>query len=444
MGKRMDLNEALLIHGLVLSGLLAYEYIELRRHSLFHWLSAGFWVWGAILFYGVVAPLGQYYLGNPYYTEIFLAATEGIPRLLWITCCIAVGTYMFFVGYFKSRPAQIQLGLPLNRWPVGTFVIISLALAGAAYSLITYRGFMGIEGQKIEIIKGKFIGEDVGYQYVLHLLALFPISLLIFRKSSRYLGYALAVFFIVGRLDDPWDRMSSVSLLMSISIIRVALRRRRWPSFLFLGVILLATVGLEARGHITMEKFIDSGQSTLDQVTQEVKKSSSAVMLQTLWLSSYLSDKSGYTYGLPLVNDLIFGALPRKYFPWKSDILDEIIPFKPKGVEYIHGSGMMSGAKSMVFGSLYGYGGLVGIIVGMSFLGFLARKLDGLISAHSPLVLRTLGMVWLGLLWMIFGSSLEWGAAVLFLSGLPCVGLIIVNKIFPMAGAKNPIRILSR
>jgi hypothetical protein len=440
----MDLNDALMIHGLVLSGLLAYEYVELRRHRLFHWLSAGFWVWGAILFYGVVAPLGQYYLGDPGYTETFLAVTEGIPRLLWITCCIAAGTYMFFVGYFKSRPAQIRLGLPLNRWPVGTLVILSLALAGAAYSLITFRGFMGIEAQKLEIIQGKFAGGEVGYQYVLNLLALFPISLLIMRKSSRFLGYALAVFYIVGRLADPWDRMSIVSLLISISMINVVLRRRRWPSFLLLGVILLGTLGLEARGHTTIEKFIDSGRSTLDQVTLEVKQSPSATMLQTLWLESYLSDKVGYTYGLPLLNDLIFGALPRKYFPWKSDILDEIIPYKPKGVEYIHGSEMMYGAKSMVFGSLYDYGGLVGIIVGMLFLGFLARKLDGLISAHSPLVLRTLGIVWLGLLWMIFGSSLVWGAGGLFLSGLPCVGLIVVNKILPMAGAKIPVRILSR
>jgi hypothetical protein len=303
---------------------------------------------------------------------------------------------------------------------------------------------MGTEAEKLEIIRGEFTGGHVGYQYVLHMLALFPISLLIFRKSSRYLGYALAVFYFVGRLADPWDRMSSVSLLIIISIVSVVLRRRRWPSFLLLGVILLATVGLEARGHYTIEQFIDSGRFTLDQVTQEVKKSPSATMLETLWLESYLSDKCGYTYGLQLVNDLIFGVLPRKYFPGKSDILDSIIPFKPKGVEYIQGSEMMYGAKSMVFGSLYGYGGLIGIIVGMSFLGFLARKLDGLISAHSPLVLRTLGVVWLGLLWMIFGSSLVWGASVLFLSGLPCVGLIIVNKIFPMAGAKIPIRILSR
>jgi len=214
----MDLNDALLIHGLVLSYLLAYEYFKLRQHGLFHWLSTGFWVWGAILFFGLVAPLGQYYLGDPSYIETRLAVTEGVFRLLWITCCIAIGTYVFFVIYFRSRPAQIRLGLPQDRWPFGTSVILALALAGAAYSLITYRGFIGIEvTQKLEIIQGRFIGGTVGYQYVLQMIALFPIVMLISRKTTRYLGYTLAVFYIVGRIfGDKWDRMSIVLSLIHI------------------------------------------------------------------------------------------------------------------------------------------------------------------------------------------------------------------------------------
>jgi hypothetical protein len=80
----------------------------------------------------------------------------------------------------------------------------------------------------------------------------------------------------------------------------------------------------------------------------------------------------------------------------------------------------------------------------MSFLGFLARKLDGLISLSSPLLLRTLGIVWLGLLWMIFGSSLRWGASVLFLSGVPFLGLVIVNKMFPLVVPRLPAKIISR
>jgi hypothetical protein len=439
----MDLNDALLIHGLVLSYLLAYGYFKLRQHGLFHWLSTGFWVWGAILFYGLVAPLGQYYLGDPSYIETRLAVTEGVFRLLWITCCIAVGTYVFFVIYIKSRPAQIRMGLPQDRWPVATSFILALALLGAAYSLITFRGFMGAEAvQNYNFAPGDYIEKITGYQYVLHMLALFPIVLLIQRKSTRYLGYALAAFYILGRLNDKWDRMSIVSLIIGISMVSVVLQRRRWPSPLLLGLILLATVTLEVRGHTTMEKFLASGQLTTDQATQEVKESSSATMLQTLWVESYLADECGYTYGLPLINDLLFGALPRKYFPWKNDVIEKFIPYKPRGTEYIYGSEMMYGAKSMIFGSLYDYGGLIGIILGMVLLGFLARKLDDLISEYSPTVLRTLGIVWLSMLWMIFASSIVWGLQALFLSGLPCMALVIVNKILPLTKERIPLQIL--
>jgi len=227
-------------------------------------------------------------------------------------------------------------------------------------------------------------------------------------------------------------------------MISVVLRQRRWPSPILLGLILLATVALEARGHTTMGQFITSGRFTADQVTQEVEQSPSAAMLQTMWLESYISDKCGYTYGLPLVNDLLFGALPRKYFPWKNDILEKLIPNKAEGVEYIYGSELMSGSKTMVFGSLYDFGGVLGVILGMAILGFLARKLDGFIFARSPLILRTLGIVWLGMVWMIFGSNLVWGAAGLFLSGVPLGGIVIVNKIFPKAESRISIRILPR
>jgi hypothetical protein len=62
-------------------------------------------------------------------------------------------------------------------------------------------------------------------------------------------------------------------------------------------------------------------------------------------------------------------------------------------------------------------------------LGFLARKLDGFISSQSPLLLRALGVVWLGETWMIFGSHAEWGVSELFISALPFMGIVIVNKL---------------
>jgi hypothetical protein len=423
----MNITDALLLHALAIAGLLFYIYLRLRERGLFHWLSAGFWVWGAIFFYCLAVPLYQWFFGDPFFIETRLAVTEGIPRLLWITFCIALGSYFFFFAYLRAKPAQIRLGLPQDTWPTGTTIIIALALLGAAYCMVTYRGALGLERPRLMIVNSRFIGGVTGYQYVLHMLALFPIALLILRKSTRYWGYALAAIFFVGRLDDKMDRMSIVSLLLSLTMITTALRQSQWPrAFLILGLLVITAI-LIGRGHSSFSKYHASGNLTTHGVLQEVKKSPDGTMLNTLWLESYLVDRSGYTYGLPLVDSVLFGFLPRKYFPWKSDVMENLFHYRPKGVSAVYGSEMMYGAKSMVFGSFYGYGGVFGIIVGMFILGFLGRKLDGLISSHSPLVLRTLGIVWLSLTWMIFGSSVEWGVSCLFLSGLSFMGIVIVN-----------------
>ncbi|MDD5640722.1 MAG: hypothetical protein PHX53_03670 [Syntrophales bacterium] len=424
----MSITEAIVIHTLTLGSLLTYEYAKLRQHILFHWFSVGFWVWGAILFYCVAVPLYHWFLGDPYYIETRLAVTEGIPRLLWITLCIAIGSFAFFFAYYRSKPTHFHFNLPLVGWPKGTFIILTLSLLGAAYCLVKFRGFMGLPQQQgIQIVGSKFVGNTIGYEYVMHTFALFPISLLIFHKPTRYLGYGLALLYILGRLEDKGDRMSIVSLLICVSMIEVILRRRRWPSrYLIIGIILFTAI-LEARGHTSLSEYISSGGLSVGKITTEVEHSPSATMIHTLWLESYLSDKCGYTYGLPLLNDLLFGALPRKYFPWKSDVMEKLIPHRPKDFNVIYGSERMAGAKSMVFGSLYGYGGMVGIILGMLILGLLARKLDGFISSES-MILRTLGIVWLSMIWMIFGSSLAWGMQSLLLSGLPALGIILLNK----------------
>ena len=60
----------------------------------------------------------------------------------------------------------------------------------------------------------------------------------------------------------------------------------------------------------------------MENQRNEVRKADGAVMLSSLYLSSYLNDRDGYTYGLPLVSGLLFGALPRKYFPWKDWLVE--------------------------------------------------------------------------------------------------------------------------
>ncbi|MFI5329507.1 MAG: hypothetical protein ACHQ2F_00510 [Desulfobaccales bacterium] len=50
----------LVMHFLVMGPLLIVIFLKLRRKGLFHWLSASFWVLGAMALYFLIKPLIQY------------------------------------------------------------------------------------------------------------------------------------------------------------------------------------------------------------------------------------------------------------------------------------------------------------------------------------------------------------------------------------------------
>jgi hypothetical protein len=417
----------LLIHFLTIGTILLLIYLILRREHLFHWLSTGFWAWTAFTFYFFIAPLIQYW-GDPHYMEIYLAPTEGLPRMIWVTWCVAVGIAMFFWAYFRSRPAIRRYGLNQESWPTGTWMIIILSLAGAAYTLVVYRGAFGFEMTQVDIEgSSKFVGKVTGYEYGLNLCASFPIILLTLRRSTRVLGLACAGIMVLGKINDRFDRATAVSIFIGISMVLTLVRRSKWPSRLLIVCILLLTMFLQARGHYSYTEFRESGKMTVATSRGEVKKAEGAVMLSMFYLKSYLHDKVGYTYGIPLVSAVAFGALPRKYFPWKDWMVETYLSKinRAFGLETI-----MFGSKSTVIGDLYGFGGIFAIAGGMFILGFLTRKLDGWLAPQAPTGIRAMGIVWLSYLWMILGSALLWTATLMFLTIIPFVAVVLCAKVF--------------
>ncbi|MEJ2070308.1 MAG: hypothetical protein P8X58_07860 [Syntrophobacterales bacterium] len=180
----ISIAQGFLIHCVVMAALLYYMWLILHRRGLFHWLSFGFWSWAAFSLYFLVTPLIQYF-GDPFYLETRLGATEGLPRLLWVTFCVAVGIFIYFQTYLRATPSRSNFGLPQEEWPRGTWLVLFLAMAGAFYSLIYYRGAFGFEIIPTEIVGGKYTGEVMGYQAVMHYFANFPILLLLLRRSTR-------------------------------------------------------------------------------------------------------------------------------------------------------------------------------------------------------------------------------------------------------------------
>ena len=157
--------EGLFTHSLVMGALLGVVLWTLYRYDLCHWLSFGFWSWAAFALYFLITPLIQFY-GDPYYLESRLAVTEGLPRMLWVTCCLAAGISVYFWAYFRTVPSRLNLGLSKEEWPPGTWLVLILALAGGTYSLIYFRGAFGLEMIPREIVQGKYKGEVMGYQAV--------------------------------------------------------------------------------------------------------------------------------------------------------------------------------------------------------------------------------------------------------------------------------------
>lgn len=421
--------EGLLLHLLVIGTVLTLIFFRLYRRHLFHYLSAGFWAWAAFALYFFITPLVQF-IGNPYFVETRIVLTEGLPRMVWVTFFVAVGIATFFWGYFRTQPGKPRFGLDQQALPRGTWIVIILALLAAGYALITYRGAFGTERAQYEVVQSKHVGDVTGYETILYYFANFPIILLLFHRKTRIIGLALLGLMLVGKLGDKSDRASAVSLFLAATMALTTLRRRKWPPIRWVVVVLIFTLLMHARGHMSITEFQESGRMTLAYSRYEVNRGEGAVMLSTLYLKSYIHDQAGYTYGVPFASAVLFGALPRKYFPWKDWLVEGRFNAVHRAFAL---EPLMYGGKSTIIGDLYGFGGVFAVAIGMFIIGFLVRKLDGWLTPQAPLAVRVLGIVWLSSFWIMFGSSLLWCAGGLYINAVPFVGVVLCSKLFGTA-----------
>lgn len=417
-----SIAQGFLIHSLIMAGLLGYVGLALYRRGLCHWLSFGFWSWAAFCLYFFITPLIQYF-GDPFYLQTRLAATEGLGRMVWVTACVAVGLAVFFYAYFRTSPGRVSFGLTQD-WPPGTWLVLALALIGAAYSLIYFRGAFGLEPIPLEIRGGKYVGQVMGYQAVMHYFANFPIILLLLRRSTRWLGLILAGVILFARFEDAWNRFSAVSLLLGATMLVTLIRRQPWPHAFLMAAVVVFTLLMQARGHVPLSEFLVSGKM-VETSRQEVKRGAGAEMLATLYLQTYLHDRAGYNYGIPFISNLLFGALPRKYFPNKDWLVERFAP--RMNLDDIPGNEMMYGAKGSIIGDLYGFGSILAVTVGMFLLGLLSRKLDGFLTPGRPEPLQAVAICWLSSWWMMLGSSLTWMVSIFYLNAIPFGFLVLFN-----------------
>ena len=141
-----------------------------------------------------------------------------------------------------------------------------------------------------------------------------------------------------------------------------------------------------------------------------------------MWKATSKIHSTGFDYGLPLVNYLITGWVPNRIFPQKYFIIDFLASITNKNYP-VYIDTMLFGGKSTLFGSFYSHGWLIGVVLGAILIGFLSRKMDGMLRENSPQLIKAVGISWMSVLWMVWGSADYWGINVLGAITIPAIVL---------------------
>ncbi|MBE2233850.1 MAG: hypothetical protein IAE85_10185 [Anaerolinea sp.] len=428
----MQTQQILLLHSLAVGILLLFWMYWLLKKQLFHWNTGGFWAWAAFALYFVANPLSSVISGDYLVYDITLAIAGKEKRAIWIGLVICIGISVFFLVYLRTRAATVrwQLKHPARYSPaVWSFVILCFVIGMPA--LLTFR--IGLFGgvQNVVVEQGRFVGEVSGYEYSAHTFLLVPtvFLILVVPQPGRLVGWVLMAIYVLASLADPWSRFLGVSVLIAISLTDTLRRSKHWPRVTLVVLIVFITTILWIRGHGTFSSRTDLLTTAAQAPTSllDTLSSGDAAMLATFYLDSYTRDTlAGFDYGIPLLNYSVTGLVPFRLFPQKYFLIDQLRDQQtPRiGLEI---QALLYGAKSSLIGSFYTEGGIIAVVLMMALAGWLSRRLDGMLHADAPPLVKATGIIWMSLLWMIWGSADYWALTMLGMVALPAIGIWLLS-----------------
>lgn len=410
---------------------LALFAVLLARRGLFRWTTAGFWTWVSFLVYFVLSPWAVSFNETAMTRlQILLALSGGVERAFWVLLLALMGIAAFFVAYLRTPFRPVTWGLPpgpirLNL-PV-LFLLTAFAVFGM-YSLLVFRaGLFSTEGETL-ILGGRFVGDITGYQNGGYGFLFVPILLLLLspKKRLQALGIILAAAFLVLSLPHAWSRYATVSFLLAISLVMVMKSSKRWPSALWILGLFLVVALYQMRGHRDWRFEEISGEiitlvDSLPSRAAEIFSSSDTSMIQAWYVSSHLNDHwVGVDFGLPVLNYALTGWIPSRIFPDKYFIVDWLRDQRNMYYPAIFDQ-ILRGAKSSLMGSFYDHGRWVGVLLGCLLAGFLSRRLDGMLAPETSNLVKSTGITWLSVMWMVWASSSTWGMMAIGAMAMPAL-----------------------
>ena len=439
-----SLETLLLIHCAVVSVVLAVAWRLLARRGLFHWLTAGFWAWVAFTLYFVVNPFFSVLEGDLDRYDICLTLAGGFERWLWILVVIIAGITVFFLAYLRTtfRPVTFQIK-PIRQITPTLFFVMLVFIGLGLWFLILFRSNL-YEVSGIMIRGGRFVGAVTGWQYSGHKFLFVPTVFLMLsnRRGLRMIGLLLGLAYIILALPNAGARFATLSMLLVMILAHIKVVHRRWPSWPLILLLVLMAGMFVLRGHTAWSLGGDLKTDITEKVIEipgkigSILSSQDTRMLATLYFESYYVDTlTGYNYGLQPLNYLLLGWVPTRFFPHKYFML--------KWIQSLHrtppvwADQLLYGAKSSMVGAFYCMGNIVAVIIGMWIMGFLSRRLDGMLAEGTPCLVQALALSWMGNLWMIWGSNFSWGLINVGTTAVPALAMWFVSR--KGISAMNPV-----
>lgn len=427
-----SLRELLIAQAIATALVLFIFIIPMLKKGLFNWTKSGFWTWAAFGIYFLLNPLFSTQWNVAAY-RINLQIAGGLERGAWIGIVSIIGMSAFFLAYLTTRAQPVTWKLPPsdNRLTPLMKVLLLLLVVVASISFLTYRtgGSAALDQGRFVAAGGRFTGNITGYQNSAHIFLFIPAILLMLSPSrfARLLGFLLTGTYVIMKLGDAWGRWALISFLIAMSISTTVFKKRQWPPLPYLVAILLLAALLVVRGHTSL----DSNNDLMTLITQipdligPKLANNNTSMLPTWYLVSYIRDSiTGYTYGIPFLNYSLFGFIPSRFFPQKYFLLNWLQASQPPILNAAINRSLV-GAKWSLLGSFYDNGGLPAVILLAGLMGYLCRKMDGMLSPESPLLVKATGICWISTLWILWAGQEYWAMQVIGTIAIPAILLWI-------------------
>jgi hypothetical protein len=403
------LEECLWTHCALLVSVCLVVLVVLVHKGLFSWVRCGFWAWASFLLTFVLNPMVTLARGD---FSLYRAGLADVPApeatMLSVTALVALSVLCFFWAYLRNTPYttpdSTRTTIPNG---MGRVCAIVCVLCCAVGMLAMYKYRLG-SYEHMEVVNGRFV-QGNGYQFDGYLISVYPLLLFVLNPRSRWLGLALVTLTCVLKATDIYDRSTAVALVVGVSIVFTLDRNHRWPPLLPLAACVIALFFFVGRGHVSVREATKSSdwvQHVSTDPAVMILAGHDTDMLASLYQDVSSTEKYGYTYGLTFLERAVFGFLPRTYFPWKDTLFLDVGGMRKH--YYANEVANLKGAKSFVIGDLYEFWGFLGVILGMALIGYLCRKLDGLLTPQTPLIYRAAGVTIMSRLWISLPSTVAW------------------------------------